>query len=63
MGQKSSLYRTVEILKMLNEGQKLCITNLAYAYDVSDRTIRRDFELIKELFGNFIIKEGECYQA
>jgi len=63
MSQKSSLYRTVEILKMLNEGQKLCITNLAYAYDVSDRTIRRDFELIKELFGNFITKEGECYQS
>jgi len=63
MGQKSSLYRTIEILKMLNEGKRLCITNLAFGYDVSDRTIRRDFELIKELFGSFITKEGECYQA
>lgn len=63
MSQKSSLYRTIEILKDLNAGKKLCVTNLATAYEVSDRTIRRDFELIKELFGDFISKEGECYQA
>jgi predicted DNA-binding transcriptional regulator YafY len=63
MSQKSSLYRTIEILKELNAGKKLCVTNLATAYEVSDRTIRRDFELIKEIFGNFMSKEGECYQA
>jgi predicted DNA-binding transcriptional regulator YafY len=63
MGQKSSLYRTVEILKMLNEGKQLCISNVACAYDVSERTIRRDFELIRELFGDFITKEGKCFQA
>lgn len=63
MSQKSSLYRTIEILKELNAGKKLCVTNLATAYEVSNRTIRRDFELIKELFGDFISKEGECYQA
>ena len=63
MSQKSSLYRTIAILKQLNEGKKLCVTQLAQTYDVSDRTIRRDFELIKELFGDFINKEGECYQA
>ncbi|MEJ2437507.1 MAG: WYL domain-containing protein [Sulfurovaceae bacterium] len=63
MSQKSSLYRTIEILKELNAGKKLCVTNLATAYEVSDRTIRRDFELIKELFGDFMSKEGECYQA
>lgn len=63
MSQKSSLYRTIEILKMLNEGKKLCVTTLANTYEVSDRTIRRDFELIKELFGDFMSKEGECYQA
>ena len=63
MSQKSSLYRTVEILKQLNEGKRLCVTQLSQAYEVSDRTIRRDFELIKELFGDFISKEGECYQA
>jgi len=63
MSQKSSLYRTIEILKELNAGKKLCVTNLAMAYEVSDRTIRRDFELIKEVFGDFVSKEGECYQA
>jgi len=63
MSQKSSLYRTIEILKDLNDGKKLCVSNLATAYEVSDRTIRRDFELIKELFGDFMSKDGECYQA
>jgi len=63
LSQKSSLYRTIEILKHLNEGKKLCVTRLAQEYEVSDRTIRRDFELIKELFGDFMSKEGECYQA
>jgi predicted DNA-binding transcriptional regulator YafY len=63
MSQKSSLHRTIEILKHLNDGKKLCITNLAITYEVSDRTIRRDFELIKELFGDFMSKEGECYRA
>ncbi len=58
MSQKSSLYRTIEILKDLNAGKKLCVTNLAIAYEVSDRTIRRDFELIRELFGDFMSKEG-----
>ncbi len=63
MSQKSSLYRTIEILKHLNEGKKLCVTQLSQIYEVSDRTIRRDFELIRELFGDFMSKEGECYQA
>ncbi len=63
MSQKSSLYRTIEILKHLNEGKKLCITRLSEEYEVSDRTIRRDLELIRELFGDFMSKEGECYQA
>ena len=63
MGQKSSLYRTIEILKELNEGKRLCVTRLSEIYEVSDRTIRRDFELIRELFGDFMSKEGECYQA
>jgi len=63
MSQKSSLHRTIEILKHLNEGKKLCVTRLAQEYEVSDRTIRRDFGLIKELFGDFMSKEGECYRA
>ena len=63
MNKRSSLYRTLEILKLLNEGKKLCITRLAEEYEVSDRTIRRDFELIRELFGDFMSKDGECYQG
>ena len=63
MGQKSSLYRTIEILKELNNGKRLCISNLSMRYDVSTRTIRRDFELIKEIFGDFLSKDSECYQA
>ena len=63
MSQKSSLYRTIEILKLLNDGKKLCISNLSYQYEVSDRTIRRDFELIRSIFGDFMSKEGECYRA
>ncbi|MCF6245278.1 MAG: WYL domain-containing transcriptional regulator [Sulfurovum sp.] len=63
MSQKSSLYRTIEILKHLNEGKQLCVTRLAAEYKVSERTIRRDFELIRELFGDFMSKEGECYRA
>jgi len=63
MSQKSSLYRTVEILKELNEGKQLCVINLAHRYGVSDRTIRRDFVLLKECFGDFTTKEGDCYRA
>jgi predicted DNA-binding transcriptional regulator YafY len=63
ISQKSSLYRTFEILKTLNQGKRLCVSTLALEYEVSDRTIRRDFELIKDLFGNFLHKEGECYRA
>lgn len=63
MGQKSSLYRTIEILRLLDEGKTLCVSNLAVGYEVSERTIRRDFELIRELFGDFMSKEGECYRA
>ncbi len=63
MGQKSSLYRTIEILKSLNDGKRLCISHLSLEYEVSERTIRRDFELIRELFGDFMSKDGECYMA
>ena len=47
MSQKSSLYRTIEILKRLNEGKQLCITRLAEEYAASDHTVRQDFELIR----------------
>jgi len=63
MSQKSSLYRTIEILKELNEGKKLCVSYLALQYDVNKRTIQRDLKLINEIFGDFMTKEGECYQG
>jgi DeoR/GlpR family transcriptional regulator of sugar metabolism len=46
MSQKSSLYRTIEILKRLNEGKRLYVTRLAEEYGVSERTVRQDFKLI-----------------
>jgi len=63
MSQKSSLYRTIQILKDLNDGKKLCINTLAIYYEVHPRTIQRDFKLIREIFGNFLSKEKECYQG
>lgn len=63
MSQKSSLYRTIEILKDLNEGKKLCVNALANYYEVNPRTIQRDIKLIREIFGDFLSKEGDCYQG
>ncbi len=63
MSQKSSLHRTIEILKMLNDGKVLFVSRLAIMFEVSERTIRRDFQLIKEIFGDFITKQGQSYQA
>ena len=63
LSQRSGLLRTLEILKLLNSGKQVCISNLASNYNVSLRTIRRDFELIKELFGDFLSKNGDCYRA
>ena len=60
---RNALYRTLDILKRLNVGHKLCVSKLALEYEVSSRTIRRDFELIREIFGDFVSKEGECYRA
>ena len=64
MGKISSTYRVIEILKLLNDGKILSIENLAAVYDTSTRSIRRDLELIKEIFGELLIspKKG-CYQA
>jgi predicted DNA-binding transcriptional regulator YafY len=60
---RGSLYRTVEILKRLNELKRLSVSALAMEYGVSERTIRRDFELIRDIFGDFIVKDGEFYRA
>ncbi len=63
MSQKSSLYRTIDILKDLNEGKKLCINALANYYEVAPRTTQRDIKLIREIFGDFLTKKGNCYQG
>lgn len=64
MGKVSSTYRVIEILKALNEGKVLSIDTLSSAYDTSARSIRRDFELIKEIFGEILISPQKgCYQA
>ncbi|MGE3298994.1 MAG: helix-turn-helix transcriptional regulator [Arcobacter sp.] len=64
MSKVSSTYRVIEILKDLEDGKLLCLTNLAYKYDTSERSIRRDFELIREIFGDIIISPQKgCYQV
>jgi predicted DNA-binding transcriptional regulator YafY len=63
MSQKSSLQRVLEILNRLNKGEKLCVSQLAEHYEVSDRSIQRDFKIILEVFDDFLIKDGECYKG
>jgi predicted DNA-binding transcriptional regulator YafY len=63
MSKTSSTYRVIEILKELNDGKLLCVENLIYRYDTSERTIRRDFELIREIFGDILLSPRRgCYQ-
>jgi len=63
MSQKNSFQRLFVILKRLNEGKTLCVNEIANEFEVSDRTVRRDFELIKETWGNFLTKTGSSYKA
>ena len=63
MSKKSSLQRVLEILNRLNQGEKLCVSQLAERYEISDRSIQRDFKMIIEVFDDFLIKEGECYKG
>lgn len=63
MGQSGSMQRIMETLSALNEGKTVCVRAVAQQYEVSERTVRRDFELIREHFGDFMRKEGECYRA
>lgn len=63
MSQKSSLHRVLEILNRLNKGEKLCVSQLADKYEVSERSIQRDFKIILEVFDDFLIKDGECYKG
>lgn len=63
MSHSDSIKRVVDILHALNNGKTVCISRWAQMYDVHPRTVRRDLELIKEIFGAFMTKEGECYRA
>ena len=63
MSHSDSIRRVVEILNRLNEGKTVKVERLSQLYEVHPRTIRRDLALIKEIFGAFLIKEGESYRA
>jgi predicted DNA-binding transcriptional regulator YafY len=63
MSHSDSIRRVIETINALNEGKTVCISRLAQTYDVTPRSIRRDLELIKDIFGTFITKDGECYRA
>lgn len=63
MSKKSSFQRVFEILNKLNNGKKVNINILSDEYDVSVRTIKRDFELIKNVYGDFLIKDKDTYKA
>ena len=63
MGQSSSMQRIMNILSALNDGQSVCVQNVARRFEVSERTVRRDFELIRDYFGDMLRKEGDCYRA
>ncbi len=64
MSKVSSTYRVIEILKDLDDGKLLCLENLACKYDTSERSIRRDFELIKDIYGDILISPRKgCYQG
>lgn len=55
MSKDSSTKRIFTIIKEMQKGRVLKVENLAQEFDVSVRTIRRDFALIKEVFGNCLI--------
>jgi len=64
MSKISSTKRVLEILNDLNNGKTLCIEALSYIYNTSTRSIRRDFELIKELYGDILISTSKgCYST
>ena len=63
MSHSDSIRRVVDIMRLLNEGQGVTIERLAQKYEVNSRSIRRDLTLIKEIFGEVLVKEGEVYRA
>ena len=63
MSHSDSIRRVVDIMRLLNEGQGITIDHLAQKYEVNSRSIRRDLALIKEVFGDVLVKEAETYRA
>jgi predicted DNA-binding transcriptional regulator YafY len=63
MSKITSVTRLAFILDKLNNGKKLNIEHLSYEYDVSTRTIRRDLELIEEVWPKFLLKDGENFYS
>jgi len=64
MGKETTTKRVFEILKQLNAGKTVCLEAIALQYDVSSRSIRRDIQLIKEVFGDMLVSPSRgCYQA
>lgn len=63
MSKDSSFGRVFEIIKRLNNNETMNLTQLSFEYEVSERTIRRDFKLIEEVFGDFLIKNKGEFKA
>ena len=63
MSHSDSIRRVVDIMRLLNEGQGVTIERLAQKYAVNSRSIRRDLALIKEIFGEVLVKEGDTYRT
>lgn len=64
MGKEATTKRVFEILKQFNEGKTVCLEAFSSQYGVSTRSIRRDIELIKEVYGDMLVSPRKgCYQA
>lgn len=64
MSKSSALGRVLGIIEDLKKGKTLNLTGLTYQYNVSERTVRRDIELIAEnLHDGFIQRDGENIYA
>lgn len=63
MSKASSMNRVSTIVARLNEGKRLSTASLAAEFETSDRTIRRDIALIKEVFGEFLINDNGIIYA
>ena len=55
MSKTSSIYRILEMIRELQNGKTLNVDTLAMNYEITDRTIRRDFALIEQIFGDILI--------